>query len=196
MKTKLIIDNRSYKIGLDEVGGLKTAMSEVMSSVQEHIKQNIYWNDVELIDAEYKSRDGFIANTSNCGGLYISVVIPKCESYEFDYLSFGECDECINSTELDKHGSPKQCGFDGQECASESEGHLDAHLKVWLKFEGIDEDGLMSFYLVLSGGNGDAPYFREKYQPTLFETEFTAKSIAGFKRQAAIAIKKLLKVMK
>ena len=47
----------------------------------------------------------------------------------------------------------------------------------------------------MSGGNGDAPYFREKYLSTLFEAEFSCKSPAGLKRAAAPHIKKLMKLI-
>jgi hypothetical protein len=182
----------SYKIGLDEIEGLKDAMAEVLKPLVDHLKDKIYWNDLELQSSEYKSRDGFSPYSHNCGGLDLTVVIPKCEEYDFSYLGFGECDECTAET---------QCGYNGQECGADGEGHLDAKLRVWLKFEGLEtdangENGVMSFYLVLSGGNEDAPYFREKYSSTYFESDFQAASISSFKKKAAKHIAKLIKLMK
>lgn len=190
--------NKEYpfsKVGLNEVEGLTEVLTQALAPIETKLRESIYWHDkTTMIEpVEYKSRDGFIPHSHNCGGLAIDLVLPKCEEYEFGFLEFGECDECgTEALGLDRYGAPKQCGYNGDECASESNGHLDAHLRIWLKFEGIDADGLMEFYLVMSGGNGDAPYFREKYQPVLFETSFTAKSLAGVKRQASIAVKKLL----
>jgi hypothetical protein len=189
--TKLKIDNSSYKVGVNEIEGLADAMRNALAPVSEFLKGKVYWDDCTVEPTEYKSRDGFIPYTDNCGGFEISLVIPKCESCEFDFLEFGECDECGKETDSDGH--LMQCGYEGQECASDNEGHLDAHLRVWLKFEGLSDDGTMEFYLTCHGGNGDAPYFRTKYSVDIFETEFTAKSIAGVSRQAKIAVAKLLK---
>jgi hypothetical protein len=176
------------KIGVNEIEGLKDAMHGAMTPVLDLIKSKIYWNDdLELDDSEYKSRDGFIPYRSNCGGVELTLIIPKCEEYEFGFLEFGQCD-------------PEYCtchtGNNDQGCELDIDGHNDAKLRVWLKFEGIDDSGVMSFYLVLSGGNGDAPYFRESSSSTYFETEFTCKSIKSFKTKAKTAIAKLLKIMK
>lgn len=188
----------AYKIGLDEVEGLQDAMAEVLKPVLERVKQDIYWNDdLKFEPVEYNHRDGFWASDSNCGGLEICQLIPKCEEYSFGFLEFGECEECNELCEkniLNKHNEIAQCGYEEQECASDSEGHLDAILRIWLKFEGI-ENGVMSFYLVMSGGNGDAPYFRVSGSSTYFESDFEAKTIAEFKREAKKHIKKLLKKM-
>lgn len=172
----------SYKVGVNEVVGLLDAMKEAMSPVQAWLKDLTYWTDCELTESEYKSRDGFHAYSHNCGGIELSEIIPECESYQFDFLDFGECSEC----KVDS-----QCGHNGMECASAGEGHLDAKIRVWLKFEGIKDDS-MTFYLYLGGGNGDAPYFRTKYEATVFETTFTARSIAEFKMRAKHAIREML----
>lgn len=175
------------KIGLNEVIGLKVAMEEVLQPIVNHLERSIHWiDDLKFSETEYRSRDGFIPYESNCGGMELCEIIPKCEEYNFSFLEFGECDECNGET---------QCGYEGMECAGDSEGHNDAKLRVWLKFEGI-ENGIMSFYLVLSGGNGDAPYFREKSSTTYFESEFKACSLEAFKRIATGHVAELLKVMK
>ena len=63
----------------------------------------------------------------------ISLVIPKCEEYEFDFLNFGdyETDGLEGLTE-DEIESRRSC--------EESEGHLDAALHIWFKFEGYDKN--------------------------------------------------------
>lgn len=176
----------SYKLGMQEIIGLEFAMREVFKPVQELIAESAYWTDSDsLVDTvEYKSRDGFIANKHNCGGLQIRIVVPKCEEYDWSFLNFGECDDC-------KPGDNGQCGYNGQECLSESEGHLDAALRIWFKFEGIEGDEL-KFMLYVGGGNGDAPYFRSHAETDIFEAEFTCKSVAGLKRAASKHIKALL----
>lgn len=174
------------KIGLDEVEGLEKAMLDALQPIVDRLKKDIYWRDeLGFESTEYRSLDGFIPYSSNCGGMELCEVIPKCEESSFSFLEFGECDECDGET---------QCGYEGMECGGDSEGHNDAKLRVWLKFEGI-ENGIMSFYLVLSGGNRDAPYFREKYSSTYFESEFQAGSIQAFKRIASKHVAELLKIM-
>lgn len=170
--------HNSYKVGMNEVKGLNKAMHSVMSPLQAFIKDKIYWNNCELTDTEYLSRDGFMAYSENFGGVELSLVVPKCEEYEFGFLRFGECDD-------------QECDHD-RECMYEGEGHLDAKFRVWLKFEGI-KDGVMNFYLYCGGGNDDAPYFRVKNEVTVFESEFTAKTIKEFKAKAKIQVNKLLK---
>jgi hypothetical protein len=175
------------KTGVNEVEGLKDAMHRAMTPVLDLIKSKIYWDDdLELNDSEYRSRDGFIPYRHNCGGIELTLIIPKCEESEFGFLDFGQCD-------------PEYCschtGANDQGCELDIDGHNDAKLRVWLKFEGI-ENSVMSFYLVLSGGNGDAPYFREKHSSIYFETEFTCKSIKSFQTKAKTAVTKLLKAMK
>lgn len=182
----------SYKIGIDEVVGLKAEMLSLLKPVRDIIKDQIYWSEVNLDESEYKRRDGFIPHSHNCGGIQICEIIPKCEEYSFGYLEFGECDECGNA-ETYPDGD-HMCGYGGQECASESENHLDAKLRIWLKFEGI-EDGSLKFYLYLGGGNGDAPYFRTHSESEIFEASFECKSVSGLKRAAAKHIKALIKII-
>ncbi len=187
-----------YKIGVDEIEGLETAMTEVLKPVLEFINDRVYWGKISIEPTEYRSRDGFIPYSSNCGGSEIDLVVPKCESHDFRFLEFGECDTCQelqDKNELNSHGEIAQCGYDGQECCSESEGHLDAKFRVWLKFEGL-KDGIMSFYLYCGGGNGDAPYFRTSGEQTIFESEFSVKSLAELKRKGKIEVNKLLKKLK
>jgi hypothetical protein len=196
MKIQVVQDPRSHKVGINEVVGLNKAMRDVMTPIQALIKDKVYWNDCDLDETEYKSRDGFIPYSHNQGGIQLSLVIPSCEKDGFDHLiEFGECDECGNA-ELYPEGD-HQCGYKGQECGYESEGHLDAHFRVWLKFEGIDQDTQeLSFYLYCGGGNGDAPYFRTKYEADVFEASFTCKSVAGLKRSASKHVQALIAKIK
>jgi hypothetical protein len=178
---KIVKEYSFSKVGINEVVGLKDAMARVVVPIVDHLKQGIYWDDgLGFEESEYRSRDGFMAYSHNCGGLELCTIIPKCEEYDFGFLEFGECD------------TPDDC-VDNCVCSSD-EGHLDAKLRVWLKFEGIS-DGVMSFYLVLSGGNGDAPYFREKYSATYFEESFEAKSLLEFETNARGAISRLIAAM-
>lgn len=182
----LKIDRTGYKVGSQEIAGMHAAMSEVLAPLLAALKDRIYWDDnLGFGPAEYKSRDGFIPHSHNKGGLELHTVIPKCEEYNFGFLEFGECEDCGEA----------QCGYHGQECGAESEGHLDAAFRVWLKFEGFNADGRMEFYLVASGGNGDAPYFREKHFTTLFERSFTARTLAEFRTRGARAVKALVRMI-
>lgn len=169
----------SYKIGLDEIQDLKSTMLDLMKPVKSALKDKIYWSEVDLNEAEYKSRDGFIPHSHNCGGIQIHEVIPKCEEYDFGYLEFGECD------------TPDECQ---DECLCEAEGHLDAALKIFFKFEGYDpKTGELSFYLILHGGNDDAPYFRKSQD--IYEAEFTARSLDDLRRQASKPIGDLIRLI-
>lgn len=177
-----ILDTNSYKIGVNEIAGLNEAMLRLMKPIQNIIKDKIYWSAVEIDPAEYLRRDGFIPHSHNFGGFQISETIPKCQECDFGFLNFGECDD-------------KECDHES-ECGYESEGHLDAHLRIWFKFEGYDETtGELSFYLVCAGGNGDAPYFRTKYEDTYFEAEFKCKSVEGLNRAASKHFKALAKLI-
>lgn len=178
--TKLKIKKNLYsfeKIGVDEIEGLKPLLKSLMKPLQEHLKQDIYWDDLKLDESEYKGRDGFIPHSDNHGGIELTVIIPYCEQYDFGYLEFGEMDP-----EYDEE-------------SQEADGHLDAKLRVWLKFEGIEE-GKMNFWLYAGGGNGDAPYFRTKYETDIFETSFTAKTLTELKTNGKKAIQKLIKKLK
>lgn len=177
----------SYKIGIDEIVGLKDAMLSVMRPVQAVIKNKIYWSDVNLETAEYRRRDGFIPHSHNCGGIQITEVIPKCEESSFDFLTFGECDLYNDPDYADS------CGPNGSGCQCDNEGHLSAKLAVFLKFEGIDDTGALNFYLILHGGNQDAPYFRTSTD--VFEAEFSCKSVAGLNRAASKHIAKLINIL-
>lgn len=189
-----ILKTNSYKIGINEVLGLKNRMFKILKPVQKAIKDKAYWNSVSIEESEYLRRDGFIPHSHNCGGLEIQLVVPKCEEYDFGFLEFGECDICGTPECVDKNGESIQCGYEGEECASECDGHLDAKLRVWFKFEGI-ENGKMNFYLYMGGGNGDAPYFRVRSETTIFEAEFSAKTLAELEQKSKRHIKKLLKTI-
>lgn len=177
----------SYKLGIDGVVGLKTAMLQVFKPVAAHLNELDYWSGdgwFKITLSEYKSRDGFIAYAHNCGGLEIRSVIPKCSENDFDFLEFGEYSKRKNGVSDNEYD---------QICYSEEyDGHLDASLRVWFKFEGL-EYGRLKFYLYAGGGNGDAPYFRSKGETDLFEASFECKSLAGLKRAAAPHIKALIK---
>lgn len=183
------------KEGFHELRGLSKAMTDVLKPLSEHLESALYWKDAPAFEpSEYKARDGFMPFSSNHGGLECVAVIPSCERYDWDFLEFGECDEC-GSAELglNRYGSPKQCGYNGDECSAESEGHLDAKLRIWFKFEGVNDKGEMEFYLYMGGGNGDAPYFRN--EPTIFEASFKARTLRELRERAKKHVAKLMKVM-
>jgi len=171
--------HQSYKIGVDEILGLAEAMRLAMAPIRDLLRDKAYWNrELEFEALEYKRRDGFIPYSQNCGGVELGLHIPECESYEWNFLEFGEHDsDCC-----DENG----CNADGE---------LDAYLRIILKFEGIDDDGNLNFYLNVAGGNNDAPYFRVSELPDLFEAEFSCKTVAGLKRAAAKHIKAAMKVV-
>lgn len=171
---------RSYKIGVDEVLGLNAAMQAVMLPVRDALREKAYWDEsLEFRSLEYKSRDGFIPYSSNCGGVELSLHVPELEQDEWSFLEFGELTE-----EYLRDEEPW-----------ENEGELDAYLRIILKFEGIAKDGSMQFYMNVCGGNNDAPYFRVQNLPDLFEAEFTCKSVAGLKRAAAKHVRSVLKLI-
>lgn len=194
---KVSIDMKnSYKLGLDEVKGLKEVMISIFLPVKEAIQDNVYWNTIELDELEYKSRDGFSAYSSNCGGLKISEIIPKCEEYEFDYLEFGEVDASdIEGYAEAKTDEDREALWDAEYEILSSEGYIDALLRIIFKFEGFDDNGNMIFYINLCGGNSDAPYFRLKNMPDLFEAEFKAKTLEAVKTKAKPHIAKLLTII-
>lgn len=182
MNAKQVIINKgnSYKVGVDEVVGLKDAMQNVMQPILNVIREKAYWDSrLEFDVMEYKSRDGFIPYSSNCGGVVIALHVPECEQYDWGFLEFGEMTE----------------EYTRNEDRWENEGELDAYLRIILKFEGIGNDGNMSFYINVSGGNNDAPYFRINQLPDLYEGEFTCKSIAGLKRRSAKHVRAILKLV-
>jgi len=172
--------SRSYKIGVDEVVGLREALESAMTPVRDSLRERAYWNrELEFEALEYKSRDGFIAHSHNCGGVELSLHVPECESSDWSCLEFGELTE-----EYTRDVDPY-----------ENEGELDAYLRIILKFEGFDDDGSLKFYINASGGNADAPYFRVSRLPDLFEAEFSCKSVAGIRRAAAAHVRRLLEVL-
>lgn len=176
-----IENHNSYKVGMDEIEGLREAMTNIMAPIQEALKKNIYWSHVTLDDAEYKSRDGFIANSHNCGGLTITEVIPKCEEYSFNFLSFGECESEEGECE--------------EYCVCQDEGHLDASLRIWFKYEGQDSDGEHQFCFLVFGGNGDAPYFRTKYSEDYYEGEFTCNSLDDLRRKSQKHVEAIIRLL-
>jgi len=176
----------NIKTGVDEIEGLSQSLNKLMAPLTQAIKDKIYWNDdLAPTPIEYKARDGFIPYSHNLGGLQLQTVIPHCEQYEFGFLDFGQCDECGDI----------QCGYGGMECGAESEGHLDANLRIWIKFEGIQNDGSLQFYFMIGGGNGDAPYFRVQHEATIFEETLNVKSIEDLMRRGPAVVRKMLKVL-
>ncbi len=189
MSAKIKINmNNSYKLGLDEVEGLETAMRRAFEPIKKILANKIYWRDTFDVDTvAYKSCDGFIPHSHNCGGLQIHEIIPECERYEFDFLDFGEWNgehslDCKNHNECD--------------CSLPVDGEFDAALRIWFKFEGLDDDDKLNFYLVVSGGNNDAPYFRTKYENTYFKAEFSCSSVNGLQRAASKHIKAIVDLIK
>jgi hypothetical protein len=169
---------QAYKIGVDEIEGLKEAMQNAMLPIRDALRDKAYWDrELAFDDMEYKGRDGFIPYSHNHGGVVLGLHVPECEQYDWGFLEFGEHGECC-----DENG----CNQDGE---------LDAYLRIILKFEGVDEDGNLQFYMNMAGGNNDAPYFRVSELPDLFEAEFTCKSVAGLKRAAAKHVNSILKTL-
>jgi hypothetical protein len=165
-------------------------MRSVFTPIESAVRDLCYWakDDKHLVEkAEYKRRDGFIPHSHNCGGLQVNLVVPKCEEYDFGFLEFGECDLYNDPDYADT------CGPEGSGCNCDDEGHLSAKLAIWLKYEGIDDEGNLNFYLILHGGNNDAPYFRQSVD--VFEASFSCKSVKGLKRAASKHVKAMLKVM-
>lgn len=180
----------SYKIGMNEIVGLEVAMREVLTPVAIQLNEQESWsgNDwFKIKPTEYTGRDGFIPFASNCGGLEINAIIPKYGEHDFSWLDFGEYSE--------REAEMSDEEYDYQRESEEGDGHLDANLRIWFKFEGLDDDGTLNFYLVCAGGNGDAPYFRTKYEQTYFEASFNCKSLKGLKRASAPHVKALLKAI-
>jgi hypothetical protein len=190
---KLIVTKKYMfsKLGVDEIQGLKETLRKVMTPVRDVVEDRAYWTDVTLDDTEYKSRDGFIPYSHNCGGVEVSIIVPKCEEHDWSFLVFGECDGCNDDCSACAGSDPNGSG----ECIAESDGFYDAKLRVWLKFEGINDAGEMQFWLYMGGGNGDAPYFRTKAETTIFEASFSAKTLKQVETRGASAVKRLLKAM-
>lgn len=175
-----ILKHDSYKIGMDEIEGMEKVLRTALEPVRQDFASCVYWGDVEIESTEYKSRDGFIPHSNNCGGVSIELIIPKCEELDWGFLEFGECDGSCPPDEY---------------CSCDNEGHLSAKVRVWLKYEGVDGDGNHAFYLYMGGGNGDAPYFRTKDEKTIFERSFVANDLQALEREAKVAVSELLKVI-
>jgi len=55
MKRLIKVDmNGSYKLGMDEVMGLRSAMIKAFQPVLDVINDKVYWGPVKFEDAEYK----------------------------------------------------------------------------------------------------------------------------------------------
>ena len=186
---------RSYKIGVDEVEGMQTALVAAFTPVRDRIRSKAYWDEnLEFNSLEYKSRDGFIANSHNCGGLELTLHVPNCEQYDWGFLEFGECDGCADDGESCL-GDDSKYPENGGECGYQADGHLDSYLRIILKFEGFNEAGEMEFYINVCGGNNDAPYFRVKHLPDLLEGSFTCKTLKQIGMKAKPHVKRILKLL-
>ena len=185
-----INQGNSYKIGLHEVIGLKNAMTEVMQPLAEALNDAESWSGdgwFHLSEAEYKSRDGFIAHSHNCGGIMIEAIIPKCGEMDFSKLEFPEYSEREIGMTDDE--------YDRMRDSEDGEGYNDIHLRIWLKFEGFTRQGAMQFYLVADNDCNDAPYFRHRNSTTVFETSFNAMNFDTFKAKAKTALNNLKKAV-
>lgn len=175
----------TYKIGMNEVERLEASIRTCLEPLKLVLEDKVYWDHIVFQKAEYLSRDGFIPHSHNCGGLQFNVTIPKCEQYNFGKIEFGEItDDDLKDYQSDEERQKLEQSY-------EDEGHLDAHLSIWFKFEGFNNNGEMKFYLVASAGNNDAPYFRTI--PTIFESEFTVKTLKQLEFRGLQAVKKLIK---
>lgn len=195
MKNQVVIkQGNSYKIGMNEVVGLRDAMIKALKPLQVALQDAQSWGSAEdwfpMDDAEYKSRDGFIPHSHNLGGIQINQVIPECGQCDFTKLDFPEYSPSSDDlTEAEQ---------DAERESESGDGLLDSHLRIWLKLEAVDQlsDGncLMKFYLVASTCD-EAPYFRHRTSRDLFESEFQASSIEAFKRKAAANVKRCIKAV-
>lgn len=185
MKLRIVKEYDFLKVGVNEVKGLREELIKVVEPIQDILRDKAYWDKYMIFeDSEYISRDGFIPHSDNHGGLEIGLHVPECEKYDFDFMGFGEWD---GEHYCDKTDT-ENC-----ECPFGSDGEYDAYMRIWLKFEGI-QDGFMHFYLVMSGGNDDVPYF--KSIPTLFEAEFKCKTLSQISKVSKVHINKLVKMIK
>lgn len=173
---------KHYKIGIDEMPELRLAMFEVLKPILVTLNNQQSATDrlFEFSEAEYKSRDGFIPYSHNHGGVQITGHIPEFCKDDYSWISFGEHDD--------------DCKY--HECNCDDDGLLDAYLVLWLKYEGLDENGVGQFYIVVSAGNEDAPYFRIKNMPTVFESSFEASSVDEFKRRVDIHVANIIRMIK
>lgn len=180
----------SYKVGVDEIVGLKAELRNAIKPLVAALKSEVYWmNEIPVESIEYKSRGGFIPHSHNHGGVEINLVIPKCEGYKFPALEFGECegcnDDCTKCTRFDENSSG--------ECVSENEGHLDARLRIIILFEGINENDELEFYVNVCGGNGDAPYFRIQHLGDLYNGEFKASTVGDVVKKSKRCVNAAIK---
>ncbi len=53
----------------------------------------------------------------------------------------------------------------------------------------------MKFYINVSGGNNDAPYFRVNHMPDLFEAQFTCKTLKQIGMKSKPYVKRILKLI-
>jgi len=154
-------DGHFNKIGLNEIVDLEKTMRLGLSGLLEFFQNRIYWNDgLNFEKIEYKARDGLIPHSNNLGGLQLFSVIPECECDGWN-LEFGQCE---NQDDEDS-----QCITHGCECE-----YLEAAVNVLFKIEEIENERIL-VYVNVSGGNGDAPYFRMKYLSDIYENEIVAK---------------------
>lgn len=91
--------NESYKLGMNEVVGLRKAMIKAFKPVVGALQEKTYWHEnLKPEDAEYISRYGFIANSDNRGGLIIDLKKDIAESEHNQLI-----DKICIETELKKY---------------------------------------------------------------------------------------------
>ena len=190
-----IVEGNSYKIGMDEVMGLENMLNQVVKPLQDILLKKVYWmNEVNFNKREYKSRDGFSAYSHNCGGIEFREVIPECEASSFNFLEFGE----VDSDDIDGYSSmsdeEKEIARDKE--VDDSIGYFDSALLIGISFEGFNKKGQLQFYIYLSGGNGDAPYFRTKSLTDIFDASISAYTMVDAQKKLTLQINKILKIIK
>ena len=170
----------SRKQYLDENDMLNLTVKKSLGPLQDYLKNRMYWNsECELTPVECRSRDGFIPYSDNCGGYELHAVIPYCEHGDDSVL-----DEYCFNAEGDL--------LDDFDC----DGNYDKGLYIIFKYEGVNEKNEHVFYVNCSYGNGDAPYFRTKHLPTIFENEIKGKSISVIKNKLDKTIKVMIETLK
>jgi hypothetical protein len=190
MNTLKIDQGNSYKIGLDEIVGLKDVLNEVIKPLVDHLNEQQSWTSPDWFQvecAEYKSRDGFIPHSDNLGGLVVAAIIPECGQGDFPMCSFPEFEPSSDNLTDEE--------IDAERESDGANGYLDSYLRIFLKLESIDpETGEMKFYINACTCD-EAPYFRLKYSSDLFESEFTVTSFKQLRTVGAKHINKLIKVL-
>lgn len=163
---------------LDQNLMLDSTLKQAIASLKAYLKDKMYWSSCDFESVECRSRDGFIPYKDNCGGYQIHEIVPYCEHGDNSVLD----EYCYENGEL-------LDDFD-------SDGHYDKGLYIIFKYEGLDDKGNHVFYINASYGNNDAPYFRTKHLPTIFENEIKGKSLSVIKNKLDKTVKVLINKLK